>query len=99
MIPTAFGGIVTGIMLAVARVAGETAPLLLTAFLSQSMNGNLFSGAQASVPTFVWDQIAAGTPASIDRAWAGALVLILVVVIFYGLARLIAKLTAPATTH
>lgn len=97
VIPTAFGGIVTGIMLAVARVAGETAPLLLTAFLSQSMNGNLFAGPQASLPTFVWDQISAGTPASIDRAWAGALVLILVVVIFYGLARLVARLTAPAT--
>jgi phosphate transport system permease protein len=96
VIPTAFGGIVTGIMLAIARVAGETAPLLLTTFLSQSLNMNPFSGPQASIPTFVWDQISSGTPASIDRAWAGALVLILVVVIFYGLARLIAKLTAPA---
>lgn len=97
VIPTAFGGIVTGIMLSIARVAGETAPLLLTTFLSQSMNENLFSGPQASIPTFVWDQISSGTPASIDRAWAGALVLILVVVLFYGLARLVAKLTAPAT--
>ncbi|MEZ5185154.1 MAG: phosphate ABC transporter permease PstA [Candidatus Nanopelagicales bacterium] len=97
VIPTAFGGIVTGVMLSIARVAGETAPLLLTTFLSQSMNGNLFSGAQASVPTFIWDQISSGTPASIDRAWAGALVLIIVVVLFYGLARLVARLTAPAT--
>jgi phosphate transport system permease protein len=95
VIPTAFGGIVTGIMLGIARVAGETAPLLLTSFLSQSMNTNPFSGAQASVPTFVWDQISAGTPASIDRAWAGALVLIIVVVFFYALARIIAKITAP----
>lgn len=97
VIPTAFGGIVTGIMLSIARVAGETAPLLLTTFLSQSLNGNLMAGPQASIPTFVWDQISSGTPASIDRAWAGALVLILVVVIFYGLARLVAKLTAPAS--
>ncbi len=96
VIPTAFGGIVTGIMLSIARVAGETAPLLLTTFLSQSLNTNLFSGPQASIPTFVWDQISSGTPASIDRAWAGALVLILVVVIFYALARLVAYLTAPA---
>ncbi len=59
------------------------------------MNTNPFSGAQASVPTFVWDQISAGTPASIDRAWAGALVLIIVVVFFYALARIIAKITAP----
>ena len=97
VIPTAFGGIVTGIMLAIARVAGETAPLLLTTFLSQSMNPNLFSGAQASVPTFIWDQISSGTPASVDRAWAGALVLIIVVVFFYALARLVARLTAPAS--
>ena len=96
VIPTAFGGIVTGIMLSIARVAGETAPLLLTTFLSQSLNTNLFSGPQASIPTFVWDQISSGTPASIDRAWAGALVLIMVVVIFYALARLVAYLTAPA---
>jgi len=96
VIPTAFGGIITGIMLSIARVAGETAPLLLTTFLSQSMNADVFSGAQASIPTFVWDQISSGTPASIDRAWAGALVLILVVVIFYALARLVARLTAPA---
>jgi phosphate transport system permease protein len=96
VIPTAFGGIVTGIMLSIARVAGETAPLLLTTFLSQSMNGNLMTGPQASIPTFVWDQISSGTPASINRAWAGALVLIIVVVFFYGLARLVAKLTAPA---
>lgn len=96
VIPTAFGGIVTGIMLSIARVAGETAPLLLTTFLSQSMNMNPFTGAQASVPTFIWDQISSGTPASVDRAWAGALVLIIVVVMFYGLARLVAKLTAPA---
>lgn len=96
VIPTAFGGIVTGIMLSIARVAGETAPLLLTTSLSQSMNTDPFTGAQASVPTFIWDQISSGTPASIDRAWAGAFVLILVVVIFYALARLVAKLTAPA---
>lgn len=96
VIPTAFGGIITGIMLSIARVAGETAPLLLTTFLSQSLNTNLFSGPQASIPTFVWDQISSGTPASIDRAWAGALVLIMVVVIFYALARLVAYLTAPA---
>jgi phosphate transport system permease protein len=96
VIPTAFGGIVTGIMLSIARVAGETAPLLLTTFLSQSMNTNPFSGAQASVPTFVWDQISSGTPASIDRAWAGAFVLIVVVVVFYAMARVVANLTAPA---
>ncbi|TXH45554.1 MAG: phosphate ABC transporter permease PstA [Actinobacteria bacterium] len=91
VLPTALGGIITGVMLAIARVAGETAPLLLTTFLSQSMNWNPFQGPQASLPTFVWDQIASGTNASLDRAWAGALVLILLVVILYLGARLVAR--------
>lgn len=97
VIPTALSGIITGVMLAVARVAGETAPLLLTTFLSQSMNWNPFTGPQASLPTFVWDQIASGTQASLDRAWAGALVLILLVMILYLGARVIARLVAPKT--
>ena len=95
VIPTALSGIITGVMLAVARVAGETAPLLLTTFLSQSMNWNPFSGAQASLPTFVWDQIASGTDAALDRAWAGALVLILLVMILYLGARIVARFAAP----
>lgn len=81
VIPTALPGIITGSMLAVARIMGETAPLLLTVFYSASINYNPFSGPQASLPTFVWDQIARGTDASVDRAWAGALTLILIVVI------------------
>ena len=98
VIPTALGGIITGVMLAVARVAGETAPLLLTTFLSQSMNWNPFVGPQASLPTFVWDQIASGTDASLDRAWAGALVLILLVMILYLGARIVARIFAPKTS-
>ncbi len=97
VIPTALSGIITGVMLAVARVAGETAPLLLTTFLTQSMNWNLFNGPQASLPTFVWDQISSGTPASVDRAWGGALVLILFVAVLYIAARLLARAYAPKT--
>ena len=74
---------------------GETAPLLLTTFLSQSMNWNPFSGPQAALPTFVWDQISSATNASVARAWGGALVLILFVMIFYIGARLLARLVAP----
>jgi phosphate transport system permease protein len=95
VIPTAIGGIITGVMLAVARVAGETAPLLLTTFLSQSINNNPFAGPQAAVPTFVWDQLSSSTEASLDRAWAGALTLILLVMVFYGSAKLIARYYAP----
>ncbi len=95
VVPTALGGIVTGAMLAVARVAGETAPLLLTTFLTQGYNYNPFVGPQAALPTFVWDQISSGTPASVDRAWAGALVLIVMVMIVYISAKLLAARFAP----
>jgi phosphate transport system permease protein len=95
VLPTALAGIVTGAMLAVARVAGETAPLLLTTFLTQSYNYNPFRGPQAALPTFVWDQITSGTSASVDRAWAGALVLITMVMIFYITAKLLAARFAP----
>ena len=95
VVPTALSGIITGVMLAVARVAGETAPLLLTTFLSQSMNWNPFNGPQAALPTFVWDQISNGTDASVSRAWGGAFVLILFVMIFYIGARLLARVFAP----
>ena len=93
VLPTAMAGIITGAMLAIARVAGETAPLLLTTFLSQSINVNPFTGPQAALPTFIWDQFTRGTPASVDRAWGGALVLILLVVLLYGSAKIIARVT------
>jgi len=95
VLPTSLAGIVTGAMLAVARVAGETAPLLLTTFLTQSYNNNPFSGPQAALPTFIWDQITSGTEASVDRAWAGALVLITLIMIFYIVAKLLANRFAP----
>ena len=59
------------------------------------MNWNPFSGSQASLPTFVWDQIASGTQASLNRAWAGALVLIALVMLLYLGARVVARLFAP----
>jgi phosphate transport system permease protein len=95
VLPTSLAGIVTGAMLAVARVAGETAPLLLTTFLTQSYNNNPFAGPQAALPTFIWDQITSGTQASVDRAWAGALVLIALIMIFYIVAKLLANRFAP----
>ena len=93
VLPTALAGIVTGVMLAIARIAGETAPLLLTTFLTQSFNYNAFKGPQAALPTFIWDQFTSGTTASNDRAWGGALVLITIVMLFYAGARLIARFT------
>ncbi|MEY9938802.1 phosphate ABC transporter permease PstA [Streptacidiphilus sp. MAP5-3] len=95
VLPTALGGITTGLMLAVARITGETAPILLLVFGADAINANPFSGPQSSLPLFVYQQYALGTNASQSRAWAGALVLIAFVMILNLAARLIARWKAP----
>lgn len=96
VLPTAFTGIVTGVMLAIARVAGETAPLLLTVFFTDSINNNPFSGPQMGLPLYVFDQAGRPNDTAIDRAWTGALTLILIVMLLNLAARLIAWWRAPA---
>ncbi|MFE9393043.1 phosphate ABC transporter permease PstA [Streptomyces sp. NPDC006784] len=95
VLPTAIGGITTGIMLAVARIAGESAPILLLVFGSAEINNNPFDGAQSSLPYFIYEQWALGNEASYDRAWAAALVLIAFVMILNLVARGIARWKAP----
>lgn len=88
VLPTARAGLVTAFLLAVARMVGETAPVLLTAFLRRSTNKNLFAEQpQASLPTFVWDLIRVPDKLQIERAWAGALLLLIIVLIFFAAAR------------
>ncbi|ETK31971.1 phosphate ABC transporter permease PstA [Microbispora sp. ATCC PTA-5024] len=96
VLPTAFTGIVTGVMLAVARVAGETAPLLLTVFITDSINTDPFDGPQMGLPLYVFDQAQRPTNTAIDRAWTGALTLILIVMLLNLVARLIAWWRSPA---
>ncbi|MEV5506198.1 phosphate ABC transporter permease PstA [Streptomyces orinoci] len=95
VLPTAIGGIATGVMLAVARIAGETAPIVLLVFGSQVINTDPFNGAQSSLPYYIYEQWAAGNAASYDRAWAAALVLIAFVMILNLVARGIARWKAP----
>lgn len=97
VLPTAIGGISTGVMLAVARIAGETAPIMLLVFGSQLINANPFEGAQSSLPLYIWEQYKVGSEASYDRAWAAALVLIAFVMILNLVARGIARWKAPKT--
>ncbi|MGK0714947.1 phosphate ABC transporter permease PstA [Leucobacter sp. W1153] len=100
VLPTSIAGITTGIMLAIARVIGETAPLLITAGFTASMNYNLFEDRMQSLPVFVYTQFAnQGNPAFafLDRAWAAALVLILIVMLLNLFARLIARQFSPKT--
>ncbi|WP_353113908.1 phosphate ABC transporter permease PstA [Microbacterium sp.] len=99
VLPTSIAGIVTGVMLAIARVIGETAPLLITAGFTASMNYNLFDGRMMTLPVFVYTQyMNQGIPpeAYVNRAWAAALVLILIVMALNLIARLVAKFFAPA---
>ncbi|NGN66271.1 phosphate ABC transporter permease PstA [Streptomyces sp. A7024] len=95
VLPTSIGGITTGVMLAIARIAGESAPLLLLVFGNPVINGNPFDGAQAGLPLFIYEQWANGNEASYDRAWAAALVLIAFVMILNLVARGIARWKAP----
>jgi phosphate transport system permease protein len=99
VLPTSLAGLTTGIMLSIARVIGETAPLLIVAGFTTSMNYDLFSDRMMTLPVFVYTQYtqAAGlhAQASIDRAWTGALALIIIVMLLNLIARIIAKIFAP----
>ena len=98
VIPTSIAGIITGVMLSISRIIGETAPLLIIVGMSTSMNYNLFSDRMATLPVFVYTQYASqgsDAQAYIDRAWTGALVLILIVMALNLIARLVSKLLAP----
>ena len=91
VLPTASAGITTGVMLAVARVTGETAPLLLTAFGFDSIRNDPFSGPQSSLPLFVFGQASSAFSNAVDRAWTGALTLIVVVLLLTVAARLVTR--------
>lgn len=98
VLPTSIAGITTGIMLSISRVIGETAPLLIVAGFTASMNYNPFSERMMSLPVFVYTQyVSPGTDADayIARAWAGALTLILIVALLNAIARLVSHFFSP----
>jgi len=106
---TAIAGIGTGVMIAIARIIGETAPLLITVGVIDSINYNLFDGRMMTLPVYVYRQYSQGLVpcregqldciASInyDRAWAAALTLIVIVMLLNLVARLITRFFAPKT--
>jgi phosphate transport system permease protein len=100
VIPTAIAGLATGVTLAIARVVGETAPLLITLGLTRGTNFDPFDGRMATLPVFAYYQLTQpGVPpqAAIDRAWTAALVLIILVMGLNLVARLISRFFAPKT--
>ena len=106
---TSVAGITTGVMIAIARVIGETAPLLITVGATDSINRNVFEGNMMTLPVYVYRQYAAGlvpcapgddaciATINYDRAWSAALVLILVVMLLNLVARGVSRWFAPKT--
>lgn len=98
VIPTAISGIVAGVILAIARVTGETAPLMVAAGFTASSNSNPLDNAMMTLPVFVYDQYSRpgiDIQPYWDRAWAGALTLILIVMLLNLIGRVIAARFAP----
>jgi phosphate transport system permease protein len=92
VLPTALAGLVTGVMLAVARVIGETAPLLVTTGVVDSINSNPFNGRMQNLAVYAYSEYkdpGVDVQAAYDKAWAAALTLIVLVMVLSLLARLI----------
>lgn len=90
-LPAAKSGVVTAILLGVARVIGETAPLLTTTFAANNTSINVFGGGLATLPTYIYSYVSLGFDTSIQRAWGAALVLLLLVGILFGAARYVSR--------
>ncbi|MGO1320542.1 MAG: phosphate ABC transporter permease PstA [Galactobacter sp.] len=100
VLPTALSGIASGVTLAIARVVGETAPILVTAGVALSTNWNLVQNWMMTLPVYIYRQLMNPTaPAapgpSEERAWGAALTLIIIVMVLNLLARLVARAFAP----
>lgn len=98
VIPTGRSGIITGILLALARVMGETAPLLVLVGYSQAINFDMFNGFMGSLPGMMYDQTSAGAgaiPVPTDRLWGAAMTLILLIGLINVTARVAAKICGP----
>lgn len=98
VIPTGLAGIITGIMLAVARVLGETAPLLILVGYSQAMNFDIFNGFMGSLPGMIYNQVLDGAgvnPIPTERLWGAALTLVLLIAVINIGARMAARIHAP----
>ncbi len=100
VLPTAMAGIVTGITIAIARVIGETAPLLIICGATDSTNLNLFQGRMMTLPVYIYSQYKnPGFPPEfgVERAWGAALVLTIIIMVLNLAARLISYYFSPKT--
>lgn len=95
VLPSAFSGIISGLLLAVARVMGETAPVLVLVGYSRSINFNIFDGNMASLPLLIYSELGNPEAAGQQRVWGAALTLILIIALLNVLASVASRLTAP----
>ena len=91
VIPTSFSGIVTGVLLGLARVMGETAPLLILGPYTKSIASDLFGGYMATLPTMINQSRSENLQPALDRVWGAALTLILLVFLLNLLGRFIGR--------
>jgi phosphate transport system permease protein len=90
VLPTAFTGMLTGVLLAVARAAGETAPLLFTAGHANATTTDL-GQFMNSLPYQIYNDVTSPTPAVVNRAWGAALALVTMILVVNLIARLVAR--------
>ncbi len=91
VVPAAQSGLITAVILGIARVAGETAPIVLLTGGGERVNPNPFSGPMGSLPFYIWKSFAVGTEESITRAWAGIFVLLAIVLVLFVAARFVSE--------
>jgi phosphate transport system permease protein len=89
VLPAAKSGLFTAVILGVARIAGETAPLLLLTGGGDAVNFNSFDNPMGSLPFYIWKSFLAGSEEAVTRAWAGLLVLVILILILFVTARIL----------
>jgi phosphate transport system permease protein len=95
VLPSAMSGIISGVILAVARVMGETAPVLVLVGYSRSINFNVMDGNMASLPLLLYTELINPEPAGQLRVWGAALTLIILIGLLNVIATVAARLVAP----
>jgi phosphate transport system permease protein len=91
ILPAAKSGLITALLLGVARVIGETAPLLLTVNINPGTSTNPFEGGVQTLPSFIYGYLASSFVTAQARAWGAALVLLILVAVLFGLARFLGR--------
>lgn len=97
VIPTSFSGIVTGVLLGLARVMGETAPLIILGPYTAVIATNLFDGLMPTLPSMIYQTYGESLPAAVNRTWGAALTLILIIFLLNIAGRLVGRFSKVRT--